>query len=114
MFPHGETVTRLRGTAVVDPYSGEPTSTDWSAPDSLAIPGCGFNPGGSSEPVEAGRTSVVTSPEVYAPTGADVLAGDRLVVRGLTFEVDGRPKDWRSPFSGWAPGVAISLKLVEG
>ncbi|MAE64152.1 MAG: hypothetical protein CMJ18_07735 [Phycisphaeraceae bacterium] len=114
MFAHGETVTRLRGTAVVDPYSGEPTSTDWSAPDSLAIPGCAFNPGGSLEPVEAGRTPVVTTPEVYAPTGSDVLSGDRLVVRGLTFDVVGRPQDWRSPFTGWAPGLVIPLKLWEG
>lgn len=113
-FPHGETVTRFRATAVTDPYSGEPTGISWDDPDSLAIPGCAFNPGRSSEPVQDARTAVITQPEVYAPPGADVLAGDRIVVRGKTYEVDGEPADWRSPFTGWTPGIVLALKIVEG
>lgn len=114
MFAHGETVTRLRGTAVTDPYSGEPTGTDWTAPASLAIPGCAFNPGQSAEPLQVARNAVTSQPEVYAPTGSDVLPGDRLVVRGKTYDVDGQPADWRSPFTGWEPGLVIALKLTEG
>ena len=114
MFPHGETVTRLRATSAVDPYSDEPTQSDWTSPDSLDIPGCGFNPGQSSEPTQEARNAVITQPEVYAPTGSDVLAGDRLVVRGDTYDVDGKPAVWRSPFTGWQPGVVIVLKEVEG
>jgi hypothetical protein len=41
--------------------------------------------------VQTARNAVITKPEVYAPDGADVLAGDRLVVRGVTYEVAGRP-----------------------
>lgn len=114
MFAHGETVTRQRGAATTDPYSDEATSIDWSTPDELEIPGCGFNPGQSSEPVQDARNAVITKPEVYAPPGSDVLAGDRLVVRGKTYEVDGDPADWRNPFTGWAPGLVIPLKVVEG
>lgn len=114
MFPHGETVTRLRGTAITDPYSGEATGISWSTPNTLAIEGCGFNPGQSSEPVQDARNAVITQPEVYAPTGSDVLAGDRLVVRGKTYEVKGDPADWRSPFTGWEPGMVIALERVEG
>jgi hypothetical protein len=114
MFPHGETVTRQRGVMVTDPYSGQATSLDWTTPTTLSIPGCGFNPGSSSEPVQDGRNAVITKPEVYAPAGMDVLAGDRLVVRGVTYEVSGRPQAWVSPFTGWAPGLVIVLDLVEG
>ena len=114
MFAHGETVTRLRATTVTDPYSGEATGLDWSSPNSLAILGCAFNPGGSTEPVQDSRNAVITKPEVYAPVDADVLAGDRLVVRGDTYEVDGRPSDWRNAFTGWAAGLVIKLDLVEG
>lgn len=113
-FSHGETVTRQRGTAVTGYYSAELTDLDWTDPDELEIPGCGFNPGSSSEPVQDARDAVITKPEVYAPADADVLAGDRLVVRGVAYEVSGRPQEWISPFTGWAPGLVIQLDLVEG
>lgn len=113
-FPRGETVTRLRGTPILDPYSGEPTGLDWATPDQLPIPGCGFNPGQSSEPTQVARNAVTTQPEVYAPADSDILAGDRLTVRGKTYDVDGEPAEWVSPFTGWAPGLVIALKLTEG
>lgn len=114
MFPYGETVIRQRATIVVDPYSGEPGDTDWTNLSVLTIVGCAFDPGGSLEPTEQGRTSVITQPTVYAPPGSDVLAGDRLVVRGRTWDVDGDPADWRSPFTGWEPGMVIKVKAVTG
>ena len=113
-FPHGETVTRQRGTPITDPYSGEATGISWATPTLLTLPGCGFNPGQSSEPVQDARNAVITRPEVYAPFGSDVLAGDRLVIRGDTYEVDGTPADWRSPFTGWESGMVIPLKRTEG
>lgn len=114
MFAYGETATRLRAFITLDPYSGEETEKDWSTPYELAIPGCAFNPGQSSEPDQVGRNAVITQPEVYAPFGSDVLAGDRIVIRGQTFDVDGQPASWVNPFSGWAPGLVITLKGVEG
>lgn len=114
MFAHGETVTRLRATTTSNPYSGDSDRLDWTDPDTLDIPGCGVNPGGSNEPTQDARHAVITQPEVYAPAGADVLAGDRLLVRSRTFDVDGDPQDWRSPFTGWQPGLVIKLKIVEG
>lgn len=114
LFPHGETVTRLRAAIVTDPYSDEESAEDWASPTSLDIEGCAFNPGQSSEPLQQARNAVITRPEVYAPPGADILSGDRLVVRGDTYEVQGRPQDWRSPFTGWEPGLVVPLELVEG
>jgi hypothetical protein len=114
MFAYGEVITRLRGIPKLDPYSGEPTDIDWTTPDSLNIPGCGFDPGGSVEPLEQGRQAVVTTPRVFAPAGVDVAAHDRVVVRGRTWQVKGDPADWRHPMTGWAPGLVIELEEVAG
>lgn len=114
-YPYGETVTRLRAVAVVDPYSGEATGEDWTTPDTLDIPGCAFDPGGSSEPLDVGRASVVTQPTLYHPsTDLDVTAQDRIEVRGRTWQVDGDPAVYRNPYTGWEAGTAIRLKAVEG
>lgn len=114
LFPHGETVTRQRAAEEIDPYSLEYAEQDWEATYDLDIPGCAFNPGGSSEPLEVGRESVITRPEVYAPAGSDILAGDKLVVRGEVYEVEGQPASWVSPFTGWAPGLVVRLVKVDG
>lgn len=114
MFAAGETVTRLRGTLTGDPYSGIDSAISWTSPASRAIPGCGFDPGTSDEPTQDARNAVITRPTVYAPTGSDVLPGDRLVVRGITYEVKGNPAAWRSPFTGSSPGLVVTLEEVRG
>lgn len=113
-FPAGETVTRQRGVAVTDPYSGQATSLDWTTPLTLDIDGCGVADGGSLEPVQDARNSVDSDFDVVMPTGSDVLATDRLVVRGLVCEIAGRPFDWTNPFSGWQPGMVVKAKIREG
>lgn len=113
-FPYGETVTRQRATVSTDPYSGEATGRDWTSPDELDIEGCAIADAGSLEPLQNARNSVVSDFDVLAPFGSDVLAGDRLVVRGLICESVGRPFDWRSPLSGWEAGMVIHAKIVEG
>lgn len=114
MFAHGETVVRLRALRTLNEYSGQLDKLSWTEPDELPIPGCGVDPGGSNEPLQDGRGAVVTTPTIYAPAGADVHADDRLTVRGTTYAVDGTPAVWRNPVTGWAPGVVIKLKDVEG
>lgn len=117
MFAHGETVVRLRAQTRIDPYSQEPVPV-WDdpskPPDELQIPGCAFNPGPSGEAVEVGRQPVTTTPTVYGPFGADITAGDRLVVRGRVWLVDGDPALWRNPFTGTEFGLAVTLKAVSG
>lgn len=114
MFAHGETVTRLRATMVLDPYSEENGEPSWDDPDELEVPGCAFDPGGSSEALDLARNVVTTQPKVYAPAGSDIAAGDRLVVHGTTYEVDGHPAVWRSPFTGDQFPLVVALKSSEG
>lgn len=118
MFAYGETVVRLRRQMHEDPYSGVESPRGWDdeghTPDALPIGGFAFNPGGSSEVAADGRSIITTKPTAYGPFGADVKVGDRLVVRGVPYDVDGNPAEWVSPFTGWAPGIAVPLELVEG
>lgn len=114
-LPAGETVVRLRAATTEDPYSGESDGAlDWSNPTELTITGCGFDPGGSFENTEARRDAITTQPTLYAPADADITANDRVQVRSLTYDVQGHPALWRSPFTGWTPGIAVTLRLFEG
>lgn len=85
----------------------------WAAPVDLGI--YAFNPGVSSEPFVSGHDArVVTEPCVYAPPSAQVSARDRLTVRGVLFEVDGDPLDFRNPYGSEMDGLQINLRAVEG
>lgn len=113
MFPHGELVEVLTAGQVVDPYSGEPV-VSWDAPTTVQVPGCGVEPRPSSEPTADARNSVVSGFTLYLPPDVAVTAGSRVRVRGLVHEVLGEPAAWRSPYSGWAAGVVVQTRRVEG
>lgn len=113
-FAYGETVTILRATTVTDPYSSEPADEDWSAPAEEDVERCGVAASGSVEPLVNARNPVDSDFDVFMPTGTDVRSTDRLVIRGLTCEVAGRPFDWTNPFTGWQPGLVVQAKIREG
>jgi len=106
-----ETVTRLREGAPTgvdafnQPIPGPDVPTD--------ITGALVAPGGSSEILtDAGRVPVVTQTAVYFPgSWPDIAKGDRLRVRGVVYEVDGKPADWRS---GGPGGLVVTLREAAG
>jgi len=113
-FPHGEIVTRLRGHLVLDPYSDEAERTSWENPDVLSLGRCGVYPSASLEPVASDRNAVLSDFDIYTETTVDVIATDRLELRGLLCEVVGRPNFPHHPMTGWDPGGVIQAKIVEG
>jgi hypothetical protein len=113
MFPHGETVTIQTASTTTDPYSGD-AELSWDNPTELDVSGCAVADGGSTEPDLDARNAVESDFDVIMPVGSPVTAQSRLVVRGLTCEVVGRPFSWRSPFTGWEPGVVVKVKIREG
>lgn len=117
MFPHGETVTRLRGTPIIDPYSQQTTGVDWSDPDRLDFPGCAVWQESSTEPSDQMgviRAEVVTVTKCAVPFAADFLPSDRFEVRGRSYEMVGEIADWHSPLSGWEPGSVITGRRADG
>lgn len=113
-FPHGETVTRRRAAVVTDPYSDHDTGLDWNSATEADIDGCGVALGGSVEPLLTAREAVDSDFDVFMPPNTDVIARDRLIIRGLECDVAGRPFDWMNPFTGWQPGLVVQAKIREG
>lgn len=80
-----------------------------------ALPEALFAPGGSTEPVEPGRTPVITVPTLYwRDAWPDVVSTDRLRVRGTPFEVQGKPADWRPARDGGPGGLVVQLRDPAG
>lgn len=113
MFTYPESVTVLSPTTATDPYSGEPTGTDWSNPTERDE-ACAVAPGGSTEPTEVARNAIDSDFDLLFDHDPEITAVDRVVVRGLTCEVDGHPFTFRSPFTGWEPGTLVRVKIREG
>jgi hypothetical protein len=107
-FPYGETVVRIR-SAGRDQF-GDPTGP--AVPD-LSIPGCAVAPRQAGEQIGQGRIAVTSGLTLYVPPGPDILPSDRIEVRGVVYEVEGEPAEWRSPFTGWEPGREVQLTRVE-
>lgn len=104
-FPAGQTITLLgNGTATPDEY-GDPVPTQ--TPKTVIG---AFDPGGSTE--NQGQDTATSQPTVYLPPGTDVSWVDAVQVGGVTYQVDGSPGAWSSPFSGVAFGVVVRLSNV--
>lgn len=82
------------------------------------VTGCAVYPRGSGnaarEQLDA-RDTITEGLVLLAPFGSDIRATDEIVLPdGTLYQVDGEPGSWTSPYTGWAPGMEIVLKNVEG
>jgi hypothetical protein len=106
-----EAVTRQRAATTTDAYGN--TQQDWTAPTSATLTARGVEPVSSTEEND-NRQTVITGYRLYLDIGSDVLAGDRIVMRGSTYDVDGDPADWQSPWGTNVGGVVVGLTLTKG
>lgn len=109
MFAYGETIT-LHSRAVTGQDS---RGNDVYGEADTDVADCWFDPGTSGELLQ-GQDLVTTQPRVGVPAGTPVTAVDAVTVRGVRYDVAGTPDDWRSPYTGWNPGIVIDLKAVTG
>lgn len=110
----GETVIRQRAKPIIDPYSELETGKDWGDPDELVFDDAIVWDSKTTDPIEVGREPVDSDFTCSLPYGADVQPDDRVVVRGLTCEVEGRPFDHRCPFTGVEEGRIVYASVREG
>lgn len=113
-FPHGETVQVLTAGTTTDPYSGEETPSWEETPTSVDVSGVAVEPRPSGEPLQDARNQVTSGFTLYMPPGTAITPQNRVSVRGVTYDVLGEPADWRSPFTGWAPGIVVQVERSEG
>lgn len=108
-----EQVARLRPVTAADPYATVGGSSvlvaDWSQPpDVLWFEGMVAD-SGSVEPLLDGRAPVDSDFTLYLDAGVEVLPTDRLRIRGLDCDVQGRPFTW----AGF-DGTVIRASIREG
>lgn len=106
-----ETVQRLAFMAG-EPDAHENPTEAWGSPVDVGI--YAFNPGTTEEPFVPGHDRVITTPALYAPTGTSFSPRDKVIVRGVEYEVDGVVLDYRNPFDSSMDGVQVNLKDSEG
>lgn len=106
-----ETVVRKRPVTTSDRRGDQ--STDWSATTDATFTARGIEPVSSAEDDDR-EQRIVTALRVYLDAGADVAAGDRMVIREVTYDVDGEPQDWRAPWGSPVGGVVVTLKAATG
>lgn len=114
-YPFGETVQVLDGTAMGEDADGNDVAT-WPVKatySGVPIAPADGNGTGANEYLQ-GKDLVVIGLTAYLPDGANVAPVDRIVARGETWEVSGLPQPWRSPFTGWRPGIPVSLRRITG
>lgn len=105
-----ESGVRQRATTSTDARNN--TALSWSNPTTSTITGVRLQPLGADE-IRAGFTGQIITHRLLAPTGSDILAADRWVQGGVTFEVDGDGLNQSSP-SGVAAHMQIFLRQVKG
>jgi hypothetical protein len=114
MFAHGEPVVFVSPTVVLNDYSGEVEGEDWDTPVTELSTTCGVEPIASEEPPQDGRQSVIVGYRLYFDHIVEIDPDWRCVVRNSPLRVQGRAADWRSPFTGWAPGSVVEVRWTDG
>ena len=110
----GETVTVLTAGTKLDSF-GHPVE-DWANPTSVDVDNVLVGAGGSTEDrtnaanvVDSDFDLIFQPPISTTPTPAN-----RIVVRGLTCNVVGRPFRWVWPASSGDAGLVVKAQIREG
>jgi len=106
-----ETVEHVPYVGLAEDAYGNETES-YGSPVTLL--GFGFDPGSSSEPRQPGQDRVIVEPTLYGPFDMPFLPRDRVLVRGLLYEVEGEVRKWRNMFSNREAGGVVSLRRVDG
>ncbi len=109
-YPTGETITVTSRTAAGEDAYGNQTYTTTSR----TIDRVPVAQRTSSDLTENGRDGQSVGLTIYPPHDSGIVASDVIGVYGEDYRIVGDPGAWRSPWSGWAPGLAIDLERAEG
>ena len=112
-FPAPWTVEVLAYSEDSRDAHGNPVPS-WADPGSVQPVYGWAPPSASSEPFEQGRDAVVRDLDVYAAPSFSAGPHDRVRVDGALYAVVGFLSDFNHGPFGYAPGVVLALKRVDG
>lgn len=110
-MPGNANVSLIEVDATTDAY-GDTTYETFETVLEWAI----IAPRSSIERVEPHSPAVITAATVYGPGGTAINSDDLIVISGHspamdgTWQVEGIPGDWKSPFTDWHPGIEVAVK----
>jgi len=108
-FPYSQTITLIQRVRTGHDEYGNDVYTD----NQIPLPYCVVQPSSSSEVVQW-TEQVSTDITVFVPYGTVITPLDALLINGVTYEVQGEPQDWRSPFSGNTSPTQVRAAVVSG
>jgi hypothetical protein len=111
---HGPTVVIRRAGTKSDRYNPTNVVPDWdnvtdSSVDLLAPPAPRRTSEAGIGEVTDRRQGVIYGYTLYFPSGADLLASDRVVLWGDEYEVDGEPGVWTSGTGSSLGGLEVDV-----
>lgn len=106
-----ESITRIRPGTKTLRGSEVP---DWSESkvNTLTISGCSVQPATTSLSMDGRVLAINEQMTAFLPEGSDVLAGDRIVYNGETYEINGEPKRWKGAVN--LSNIQLNLTRWEG
>lgn len=114
MFAYGETVAFYEAGERVDPYSGATVKDDWDHPVLMLEETAAVAPAGSTEVLVDYGHPVDWDYDLIFDHLVTVDRLWRVSVRGDLLRVNGRPAQWRSPFTGWEAGTVVRAGGSDG
>lgn len=106
-FPYGLKVILRSNAESTDGYGDTvytPTDRSWGP--------CAIAPRASVEREDSRTPAVVTGLTIYGPAASFTANSQVVIPSGPyagTWDVEGIPGVWSSPFTGWAPGVEVAV-----
>lgn len=112
IFANGETVVVVHPTTGATDDYGNPID-DWANATRITVENCGLAPRTEPESGSPDAPAAIIGFTLYAPPGTSIATIDRIEARGVTWEVDGIPGEWRNPFTGTDFGLEVALRRSE-
>lgn len=105
-----ETVIRIRPGTTTSRGSVIP---DWNNADSLEITGCSVQPASTGLSQDGRVLGISEGLTVYLPYDSDVIEGDRIEYDGTVYEINGKPKRWKSA-TGRVSHMQLNIERWQG
>lgn len=116
MFAHAELVVFHEAGTYSDPHDSSGTVTgDWATATDVLTLRCAVSPI-TDEDVDAAkvRNPAIEQLTLYLAGLVDIDPRWRCTVRGRTYQVQGRSRQWKHPASGWQAGTTVVVEAVDG